>query len=241
MIVMKHWRYFILILITAGIFACNKDSDDSIPVTTSNINIFQAVPGTEFNVFIDTTTLTTGLAYAQSSGYHAYEAKRYTLLVSPVGYPDSVFAGGQISLRNGFYYTLFLSLTNAGAPQVLLTEDNLRSTRSGYGRMRYINLSDTYLNRTTRLTVDVNVHTTSTDAGTDTVRYFRRLSYLAATDFGDVQVGPHSLFVTYPDSTLAFNGTTGMSFEVQDQKQYTFIGYGNALKPDSFKIATFVQ
>jgi hypothetical protein len=240
MIVIKYWRYFVLILITAGIIACNKDSDDSIPVTSANINIFQAVPGSVFDVLIDTATVATNVAYGESTGYHAYEARRYTLLIRLASNPDSILVRGQISLRNGHYYSIFLSLNNARVPQVLAVDDNIRSSLPGYGSIRYINLSDSYINRATRLTEDINVHT-KIDAGSiDTVRYFRRLSYLAATDFGDVLAGSHSLFVTYADSSLALN-SGGIPFQVEDQKQYTFIGYGNALKPDSFKIATFIH
>ena len=240
MIIMKHWRYcLMLILVTAGIFACNKDSDDSIPVTSSNINVFQAVPGRLFDVFIDTMTMSTDLAYGESSGYHAFEAKRYTLVICPAGKPDSPYIGGQVSLRNGYYYSVFLSLNNSLQPQVLLVEDPLRGTTTGYGRMRYINLSDSYINRASRLTIDIKTFTT-VDTRQDTARYFRRLSYLAASDFVDVPIGPHSLVVTYPDSTLSLNGN-GQAIQVDDQKQYTFIGYGNALKADSFKIATFIH
>ncbi|TWW01191.1 DUF4397 domain-containing protein [Chitinophaga pinensis] len=240
MIIMKHWRYYLLlILVTAGFFACNKDSDESIPVTSSNINVFQAVPGKLFDVLIDTMTMTTELAYGQSSGYHAFEAKRYDLLIRLAGQPDSPYIAGQISLRNGHYYSVFLSLNNNNVPQALLVEDALGGTRVGFGKMRYINLSDSYINRASRLTIDIKTFTTS-DAGQDTARYFRRLSYLAATDFVDVPTGPHSLVVTYPDSTLSLNGN-GQAIQVDDQKLYTFIGYGNALKADSFKIATFIH
>ncbi|MBW8684206.1 DUF4397 domain-containing protein [Chitinophaga rhizophila] len=238
---MKHWIYFVLIIATVGIVACNKDSDDSIPVTSSNINLFQAIPGRSFDVYVDTVSIGKGVEYGGSTGYKSFEAKRYVMMITPAGKPDSPYIGGQISLRNGYHYSIFLSENNERLPQVLLVEDNLRTTTAGYGRMRYVNLSDAFINNFTRLTVDIKVHTTLLDGRIDTARYFRRLSYQAATDFADVAAGPHSLFVTYPDSTLALNGTSGYSCNIEDQKHYTIIGYGNAMKPDSFKLTTFVH
>jgi hypothetical protein len=232
MIVMKHWRYFILVLFITGFIACNNDSDSSIPETSSNINVFQTVPDKEFDAVIDTTTIGSDLAYGDNTGYHAFLAKRYTLLLYPAGSRTTPTIGGQISLRNGHYYSVFLSANNQKQLQLLAVEDRLGSATPGYGRMRFINLSDTYVNAATRLTMDVYL---------DTVRYFRRQSYLAATDFVEVPAGTHLLKINYADSSKVLFGAGSYNMEIADQKQYTIIGYGNALNTGTFNVTEFVH
>lgn len=233
MIVMKQRLIFVLLFIVAGIIACNKNSDSSIPDTSSNINVFLAVPDERYDVVIDTSSIGSDLGYGESTGYHSFQAKRYTLLIYPAGNHTVPIGGGEISLRNGHYYSVFLSENNGGALQLLAVEDKLAPSTPNYGRVRFINLSDTYVNAATRLTLDVYV---------DSVRFFRRQSYLAATDFAEVPVGTRAVDIRYADSSLSLMGTNSHSYEIQDQKQYTIIGYGDALDTShtgTFKLTTF--
>ncbi|MCF6405694.1 DUF4397 domain-containing protein [Chitinophaga filiformis] len=229
---MKQGLYLVLLLIVAGVMACSKDSDSSIPETSSSINFFTAVPNQEFDVTIDTASIGTGLGYGESTGYHAFQAKRYTLLIYRAGNHTTPIGGGEVSLRNGHYYSVFLSQNNSRTLQLLLVEDNLAPSKPNFGKVRFINLSDTYVNAATRLTLDFYV---------DGVRNFRRQSYQASTDFLEVPVGTRNVDVRYADSSLSLMGANSRNYEIQDQKQYTIIGYGNALKADSFKLATFAH
>ncbi|PSL29715.1 DUF4397 domain-containing protein [Chitinophaga ginsengisoli] len=229
---MKQRLFFLLILAVAGMIACNKNSDSSIPETSSNINFFTAVPGREYDVLIDTTTIGSAVGYGESTGYHSFLAKRYTLRIYPAGNHTVAIGGGEISLRNGHYYSVFLSLDNTRTLQLRLVEDHLAPSRANFGKVRYINLSDTYTTPTSRLTLDMYV---------DNVRIFRRQGYLAATDFAEVSVGTRNVDLRYADSSLSLMGNNSHSYEIQDQKQYTIIGYGNVRNVDSFKLVTFVH
>jgi len=232
MIVMKQGLYLVLLVIVAGVIACSKKSDSSIPETSSHINFFTAVPDQEFDVTIDTTSIGTELGYGESTGYHAFLAKRYTMNIYRAGNHTTVIGGGEVSLRNGHYYSVFLSQNNSGVLQLRLIEDVLGASKPNYGKLRFVNLSDTYVNAATRLTQDFYV---------DGVRYFRRLSYQAASDFIEVPVGTRNVDIRYADSSLSLMGTNSPTYEIQDQKQYTIIAYGDALKANSFKLTTFAH
>jgi len=227
---MKQWAYFILVCIIAGIIACNKDSDSSIPDTTSNINVFTAVPDEQYDIVVDTTTIGQNIGYGESTGYHAFQAKRHNLWVFETGNRADTLGRLQVSLRNNHYYSLFLARNNNGITQALIVEDVFRPSTSGFGRIRYINLSDTYVNAATRLTLDVYM---------DTVRYFRRESFLATTDFVELAQGTYPVVIKYADSSKVLNGTDIL--KVDDQKQYTIITYGNALKIDSFRVSQYAH
>lgn len=231
---MKQRLYLILIVIIAGVIACSKDSDSSIPDTSSNINVFFAIPDKQYDVLIDTTTIGTDLGYGQSTGYHAFEAKRYSLVIYPAGNRTTPVGGGQVSLRNGHYYSVFLSQNVNRIPQLLLIEDKLGPSQPNFGKVRFINLSDTWVNTSSRLTMDVYV---------DSLRYFRRQGYLAVTDFAEVAVGTRMLDFIRADSALkpewSIIGNNSRNYVIEAQKQYTIIGYGDALKKDSFKLTTF--
>jgi len=228
---MKQWVYFILVCVVVGFFACSKDSDSSIPDTSSNINVFTAVPDQLYDIVVDTTTIGDGIGYGGSTGYHAFQAKRHNLWI--INAQNRVDTPGrlQVSLRNNHSYSLFLAQNNNGVPQAIFVEDVYRPSTSGFGRIRYINLSDTYVNAATRLTLDVYM---------DTVRYFRRESFLATTDFVELAQGTYPIVIKYADSSKVLNGTDNI-LKVEDQKQYTIINYGNALKIDSFEVTTYAH
>lgn len=236
MIVMKQRLYLILLAIIAGIIACNKDSDSSIPDTSSNINVFFAIPDKQYDVLIDTTTIGADLGYGQSTGYHAFQAKRYTLSIYPAGNRTTPVGRGEVSLRNGHYYSVFMSQNVNRLPQLLLVEDKLGPSQPNFGKVRFINLSDTWVNTNSRLIMDVYI---------DSVRLFRRQGYLAVSEFVEVPVGPRFLDLIRADSALKTDwsviGNNSRNYVIEAQKQYTIIGYGDALKTDSFKLTTFAH
>lgn len=231
-IVMKQGLFLFLILTLTGIIACNKESDSSIPETSSSINFFSAVPNEQFDVMIDSTSIANGLGYGESSGYHAFLAKRYTLRIYRAGNHNNALGGGEISLRNGHFYSLFLSQDNTQALQLRLVEDHLGPSSANSGKVRYVNLSDTYNTPTSRLILDLYI---------DSVRYFRRQGYLAVTDFVEVPAGNRFVDLRYADSSLSLMGNNSHNYEIENQKQYTIIGYGNVRNVDSFRLTTFVH
>ncbi len=231
---MKQRLYLILLVIITGVIACSKDSDSSIPDTSSNINVFFVIPNKQYDVLIDTTTIGSDLGYGQNTGYHAFQAKRYTLVIYPAGNRTTPVGGGEVSLRNGHYYSVFLSQNVNRIPQLLLVEDKLSPSQPNFGKVRFINLSDTWVNTTSRLTMDVYL---------DSLRYFRRQGYQAVTEFTEVPVGTRFLDLIRADSALkpawSVIGNNSHNYVIDAQKQYTIIGYGDALKTDSFKLTTF--
>lgn len=215
--------------------SCSKDSDSSIPDTTSYINFFSAVPGAAYDVEIDTTSIGADITYGTATGYHSFLAKRYTLYVYAAGDHTTLIGGGQVSLRNNHYYSVYLSKNHNNVLQLLLVEDELKSATTGYGRIRVINLSDTYYSSSAALTWDFYV---------DNVRRYQRLSYLAAAPFIEVAKGTHTRDIrwagsTTTDSSFLYGNSPG--FTVEDQKSYSIIAYGNALVSDSFKLAEFIH
>jgi hypothetical protein len=231
----RQRTFFALILLVAGIIACNKNSDSSIPVTSSNINVFLAVPGVQFDVVIDTTSIGNNIGYGESTGYHAFEAKRYDLNIYPTGNRTTPVAGGQVSLRNGHYYSVFLSVNHNNALQLQLAEDGLTGATAQFGRVRFVNLSDTYVSSstsTTALTLDFYINGT---------RLARRQSYRAVSQFFEIPAGTNTRDVRYADSSLSFLYANSPNFTVENQKSYSIIAYGNAQVADSFKLVEFVH
>jgi hypothetical protein len=229
---MKQRILLIVILFITGFIACNKNSDSSIPVTSSSINVFFAVPGRQFDVAIDTATIGTNLGAGESTGYHSFLAKRYNLYIFAAGNHQNAIAGGQISLRNNHYYSIFLSQDHNNNLRLLAAEDNLTPPAANKGNLRIVNLSDTYDAVPNQVTLDFFLG--------DTLRY-QRISYQAVTSFIPVQAGSHIRDIRYADSSLSLRGNIDSNFVIEDHKIYSWIVYGNALVADSFKLATFVH
>jgi hypothetical protein len=231
---MKQRIFFIVILLVTGFFACNKDSDSSIPDTSSNINVFSAIPGETYDITIDTATIGTNLGLGQNTGYHSFIAKRYTLYLFTAGtnHLDTI-AAGQISLRNNHYYTVYLSKDHNENRRFLTTEDNLTPPAPGMGNVRVVNLSDTYNSEPNQITFDFIM-------GRDSLRY-RRISYQAITSFIPIQAGTHILDIRYADSSLSLRGKIDSTYIIQDHKIYSWIVYGNAFVADSFKLTQFIH
>jgi hypothetical protein len=232
MFVMKQRIFIIVILLIAGFFACNKNSDSSIPATSSSINVFFAVPGKQYDVTIDTATIGTNLGLGESTGYHSFLAKRYTLYIFTAGNHLDTIIGGQISLRSNHFYSVFLSLDHNDNLRLLAAEDNLTPPAANMGNVRIVNLSDTYDTIPEQVTLDFFIG--------DTLRY-QRISYQAVTSFLPVQAGSHIRDIRFADSSLSLRGNIDSNFVIQDHKIYSWIVYGNALVADSFKLAEFIH
>ena len=230
---MKQRILLIVILLITGFIACNKNSDSSIPVTSSSVSVFFAVPGSQFDVAIDTASIGTNLGAGQSTGYHSFLAKRYNLYIFAAGsnHLDTI-AGGQISLRNGHFYSVFLSRDHNNNLRLQATEDNLAPPAANTGNLRIVDLSDTYNTIPGQVTLDFFLG--------DTIR-FRRISYTAITGFIPVQAGAHIRDIRYADSSLSLRGKIDSNLVIEDHKIYSWIVYGNALVADSFKLATFIH
>ncbi|GAA3941865.1 DUF4397 domain-containing protein [Chitinophaga oryziterrae] len=229
---MKQRILLIVILLISGFIACNKSSDSSIPVTSSSVNVFFAVPGKQYDVTIDTATIGTNLGPGESTGYHSFLAKRYNLYIFETGNRLDTIAGGQISLRNNHYYSIFLSLDHNNNLRLLAAEDNLTPPAANMGNLRIVNLSDTYDAVPNQVTLDFFLG--------DTLRY-QRISYQAVTGFIPVQAGAHIRDIRYADSSLSLRGNIDSNFVIEDHKIYSWIVYGNALVADSFKLVTFMH
>lgn len=229
---MKQRILLIVILLITGFIACNKNSDSSIPVTSSSINVFLAVPGKQYDVMIDTATIGTNLGAGQSTGYRSFLAKRYNLYIYATGNHLTPVAGGQISLRNGHFSSVFLSRDHTNNLRLQAIDDNLTPPAANMGNLRIVNLSDTYNAVPNQVTLDFFLG--------DTLRY-QRISYQAVTGFIPVQAGKHIRDIRYADSSLSLRGNIDSNFVIENHKIYSWIVYGNALVADSFKLVTFMH
>jgi hypothetical protein len=194
--------------------------------------VFLAEPGKQYDVVVDTATIGTNLGAGQSTGYHSFLAKRYNLYIFTTGNHLDTIAGGQISLRNGHFYTVFLSLDHTNSRRLQVTDDNLTPPAANMGNLRIVNLSDTYDTVPNQVTLDFYLG--------DTLRY-QRISYTAVTSFIPVQAGTHIRDIRYADSSLSLRGNIDSNFVIENQKIYSWIVYGNALVADSFKLVSFTH
>lgn len=220
------------IFLIAVFIACNKDSDSMIPETSSDINVFIAVPGLVADIVVDTTTIATALEMGESTGYHSFLAKRYNLSIYETGNRTSPIVSGQISLRNKHSYSVFLSLDHTNALRVLAVEDNLALPAMGYSKIRIIDLSDTYNSQADNVLLDFHINTP------DTIRY-RNIGYLAATEFTQIPFNTYTRDILYADSSLSLLGNNAPTVTFEDRKIYSWIVYGNAQVKDSFKLVEF--
>ena len=236
---MKQRIILALAVIITGVISCSKDSDSSIPETASYINFFSAVPGVSYDVEVDTSSIGTDIGYGEATGYHSFEAKRYTLSIYAAGDHTTLIGGGQISLRNDHYYSVYLSKNHNGVLQLLLVEDKLQKATAGYGRIKVVDLSDTYYSSgTQQLLMDYYI---------DSTRRFQNINYLAATAFTEVPAGTREQNIRWAgssikivsDSNFLYNNSAQLAIE--DQKSYSIIAYGNAFVADSFKLAIFTH
>jgi hypothetical protein len=231
-VVMKQRIFLACIFLIAVLIACNKDSDSSIPETSSNINVFMAVPGLVADVVLDTTTIATGMEMGESTGYHSFLAKRYDLAIFESGNRTSPIVSGQISLRNNHHYSVYLSLDHNRALRVLAVEDDLSLPPQGYSKVRLIDLSDTYNSNAENVLLDFQVNTK------DTIR-FRNIGYLAVTAFSQIPFNTYTRNIYSANTSTSFLGNISPNVTFEDRKIYSWIVYGNAQVADSFKLVEF--
>ena len=233
---MKQRLFFACILMLTGFVACNSDGDTAIPNTSSNINVFIAVPGEQYDVAIDTTFIGSNLGAGESTSYKSFRAQRYTLSIYPAGNHTTALIAGQISMRNDYTYSVFLSKDHTGALRLLAVQDKLTPLPDAFtGKLRIVNLSDTYNSGGGSVNLDFYVKDL-----TDTAR-FQNLNYLAVTPFTAFQAGSYDRDIRYADSSLSLLGKNTAAFTVVDGKFTSWIVYGNALVSDSFKLAEFIH
>lgn len=222
-------KLIVLLAVIAGIWACNKDSDSSIPDTTSYINVFVANPDASYDVVLDTTTLGTGLTLGQYTDYKSFTAKRYNLYIFATGDRTDTLIQGQISLRNNHHYSVFFEKNHNDVLQLLATEDQVGTGSKTVGYLRIVNLSDTYLSSGAAMVLDFDV---------DGTRTYTNIGYLGASVFKELTPGAHTLDIrSVSDSVSRLYGNAA-DFTIEAGKSYSFIAYGNALKSDSFKVVT---
>lgn len=221
----------VLLVVAAGIWACNKDSDSSIPDTTSYINVFVFNPDASYDVVLDTATLGTGLALGDDTGYKGFLAKRYRLCIFSAGDRTDTLIQGQISLRNNHHYSVFFMKNRNNVLQVVATEDPFGPASNTDGYVRVINLSDSYNSNNSLLLMNFYV---------DGTKEFSNIGYGAVSDFKKYAYGPHrrDLRNASTDSTLFYN-PADTTFTVEVGKSYSWICYGPVANKDSFKVVTF--
>lgn len=223
-------KLIVLLVVIAGIWACNKDSDSSIPDTTSYINVYVANPDASYDAVLDTATLGTGLSLGEYSGYKSFTAKRYNLYIFATGDRTDTLIQGQISLRNNHHYTVFFEKNHNGVLQLLATEDKIGADSKTVGYLRVVNLSDTYLSTGAAMVLDFDV---------DSTRTYTNIGYLGISVFKELTPGAHKLDIRSVSDSVSRLYTNPEQFTIEAGKTYSFIAYGNALKSDSFTIATF--
>lgn len=233
---MMQRLFFACILMLTGIVACNSDGDTAIPSTSSNINVFIAVPGEQYDIAIDTAIIGSNLGVGESTSYKSFRAQRYTLSIYPAGNHDTALIAGQISLRNDYYYSVFLSKDHTGALRLLAVRDQLTPLPDALtGKIRIVNLSDTYNSGGQSVNLDFYVHDLY-----DTTR-FQNLNYFAVTAFTAFPAGSQIRDIHYADSSLSLLGKNPAAATIVDGKFISWIVYGNALVSDSFKLAEFIH
>jgi len=222
-----------LILLATGFVACNSKDDTAIPDTSSNINVFIGVAGAQFDIAIDTAFIGTDVGEGESTGYKSFRAQRYTLNIYAAGNHTSPVAFGQISMRNNYHYSVFLSQARNKTLRLLAVEDVLNPPNPFTGRVRIVNLSDSYNSDQQSVNLDFSLADLK-----DTTR-FRNLNYLAVTPFTEIQAGDYDRHINLANSSVDLLGTIVPTFTVPDGKLTSWIVYGNAYARDSFKLVEF--
>ncbi|MBV7531796.1 DUF4397 domain-containing protein [Chitinophaga sp. sic0106] len=229
-------KFLILaIAVMAILAACKKDSDSAIPQTSSNFMFFNGVPGSSFGVLIDTVSISTGVAFGQSTTYRSFKAQAYNLYIYNTANPTQLISFGQVNLRNGKHISAYLGIDTTGAIpaglRMVLAEDDLSGVPGQQARYRVVDMSDTYKtnrNNKSSLAMDFNV---------DTSRYvwgFRAMQFTSYSDFKTIHAdSTYKLNVNWVDSSKRL-GTFPM--DLKNGKVYTFVATGNALDSLNFKV-----
>ena len=233
---MKQSIFFVCILWIAGFVACSKNDDSAIPDTSSNINVFVGVPGGHFDVAIDSSFIGLNIGEGTFTGYKSFRAERHTLYIYEVGNRTTPIDSGDVNMRNGFHYSAFISLDHTNTLQLWALEDALAPLPAQFtGKIRVVNLSDTYNSNGDALSLDFYVSDLI-----DTAR-FQNINYQAKVAFSDIQAGSYKRDIRLAGTTQSLLGKIPQAYTVVDGKFTSWIVYGNALKSDSFKLAAFTH
>ncbi|CAL1520190.1 DUF4397 domain-containing protein [Chitinophaga sp. MM2321] len=220
-----------VIIVLALLAACKKDSDSSIPVTQSNFLFFNGVPGTaQFGVLLDTMVLSSNIGYGENTGYKQYRAQKYNIYLYNTLTPGTLLPGGEINLRNGRFFSAYLSVDTV-AKQYLLrtTEDDISSLGKGTAKFRIMNLSQTFKANQSPLGIDVYSDTFP--------RIFTNITFTTLTPFAAVGGdSAYTLNFRRPDTPVVV--LKKLPFQTETGKVYTLITSGNALDTATFRIFT---
>ncbi len=224
-------QLFFSILIAALIISCKKDSDSAIPVTSSSLMIFQAVPGpAKFDVVLDTFSVGNDLAYGENTGYKQFRARKYTLMVFPAGNRTNPVAGGEINLRNNRFYSAFLGVDTDNGLVLMAAEDELDAPKvAGNAKLLVVNLSDTrYGTGNTRLLLDYY---------TDTTKILPRVGFGNITPFKEIKGdSTYKIDARWADSSLSVLKKEKETLVSKANGIYTIVTSGNALDPNDIKL-----
>lgn len=140
MLKQKLFKFLCLIIIT-GFVSCEKNDVDE--TGSANLKVVNASPTSGIQNFylVNSTLISTGLAYTQFSDYiSTYAGNR--LVASFKDLTTNVeYASGELWMANGESYTVYLAGEGSDA-RVKLFEDNLSAPSSGKAKVKFIHLSD---------------------------------------------------------------------------------------------------
>jgi hypothetical protein len=224
---------FVGILALLFALACNKTSDSDLPVTKSGLMVYNMVPGeSKFDALIDTTLLGENLPFGgQTGGFREFRAKKYTLNIFLAGNRDRPLFRGEINLRNNRYYSAFLTVDTQNVVRVVGAEDDLQAPPADVAKVRFINLSDSYVTRG-RVTEPLPF-----DFYLELNRISRRLPYTGVTPFVSIMNGKYQVDVRYPDSTLSLQK---FQLQADSGKIYTIVTTGTR-KDNNLKVTQFIN
>jgi hypothetical protein len=223
--------FFSILIVALVITSCKKDSDSAIPVTSSGLMVFDAVPGNvKFDVVLDTISVFNDLGYGEHTGYKQFRARKYTLMIFQAGNRTTPLAGGEINLRNNRFYSAFLGVDVNNALVLMATEDVLDGPKTaGNAQLRVVDLSDTrYGTNSTRIQLDYY---------TDTTKIFSRVSFGNITPFQEIKGDSlYKLDARWADSSLSILKKDKVPFSAKANGIYTIVTSGNALDPNDIKL-----
>jgi hypothetical protein len=230
---MNKW---IVLLLLAAAIACGKTSDTDIPNTSAGVMVFNMAPNAAaFDVLVDTVTVGSNLAYGENSTtYKRFRAQKYNLWVYAAGNHSTALLGGELNLRNGHDYSVFLTIDSTNTLRVLLTQDDhTLPAEKANASIRVIDLSDPYV----KVGTGTNKQSLALDFYLDTIRLYRRLGYGAVTSFTEVVGHSYEAHWNWVDSSLILQRTP---LAPEPGKVYTLIATGNVLN-STYKLWQFVH
>ncbi|HEU4553060.1 MAG TPA: DUF4397 domain-containing protein [Chitinophaga sp.] len=237
---MKKWiRPALIICLLAVAVACSKDSDSDLPDTHSGVRVFQMVPdaNARFDFKLDTITLGSNLGYGENTGaYKQFRAEKHNFYIYPAGSSTPIM-GGELTLRNGYNLSAYLTVDHLDTLRLLVTQDDLTPpTGPGNAHIKYINLCDTYVKvpnstRTQPLALDFYFDY----ADRDSLLVYRSVGFANITDVREILATSYKVNFNFRDSSLVLQTA---QMKLDSGKVYTLVTTGNA-NDATFKMWTF--